>query len=403
MDTSFKAFRNTDATPKYTFDINSDLAFNGKILLKTEEQSQFGLIPTFIQLEENGSRDLLFSVTEYFGDMFYLPDGKIVAKQDSGYKSFLFRMHPNGKIDSGFAKKSFGLRINDSTFLTRFSGFYKGRSGRFFLTQSSYMFIDDVPGSPSIGSAIISGILRLNTDLTIDTSLHIINHPGGLIQNLDEDPLGAISTVNLGYVYFGGSSHNGSHFRSNGSSFGFMDSFGIPSFSSIKYFGNALAFSPSGTLAEMQGGPLTSYCQDGNPDPSFEAPITSYHGTGPMLRVDSNTVLVGGDFNHVNGKPISNFFRMFYRPCVQGINSVKAKTETIQQPFIYPNPGKDQFTISGHAQFSNLWIYDAKGQMFGAYKNDDNKTFSTKGLANGIYFIRFISSNKSHCLRWVKE
>ncbi len=59
---------------------------------------------------------------------------------------------------------------------------------------------------------------------------------------------------------------------------------------------------------------------------------------------------------------------------------------------IYPNPAKDEFTISALPVGSELRVFDITGKMmFSTVVNSNELTINTDGFTNGIYLIKAIS------------
>ncbi len=71
----------------------------------------------------------------------------------------------------------------------------------------------------------------------------------------------------------------------------------------------------------------------------------------------------------------------------------------------YPNPTSSIFTIEAESYISNIFIYDALGQMINLPKeiNQNKVTFFTDKLENGLYFIRFEINNEKHFQKLMKQ
>ncbi len=76
--------------------------------------------------------------------------------------------------------------------------------------------------------------------------------------------------------------------------------------------------------------------------------------------------------------------------------------------YIYPNPGKNQFTVKGNNIYSNfkINIFDCYGNEIKDFRYEDNKFekhFYLKEYPSGIYFVKIIAGKKSKVIKIFKE
>nr|WP_245365495.1 T9SS type A sorting domain-containing protein [Chryseobacterium scophthalmum] len=61
---------------------------------------------------------------------------------------------------------------------------------------------------------------------------------------------------------------------------------------------------------------------------------------------------------------------------------------------VYPNPFKDQITISGGLPLQSVTVYDASGKIVKEIKGN-TRTISLQQIPSGIYMMKLIMKNGS--------
>jgi hypothetical protein len=60
---------------------------------------------------------------------------------------------------------------------------------------------------------------------------------------------------------------------------------------------------------------------------------------------------------------------------------------------LYPNPASNQLTITAHAQYQKVELYDVVGNLI--YEGNTNKAIHTSHLSNGVYLVKLYSLDKT--------
>lgn len=72
---------------------------------------------------------------------------------------------------------------------------------------------------------------------------------------------------------------------------------------------------------------------------------------------------------------------------------------------VYPNPGKDDFSILGiaRAQLINVDVFDVAGQMVASYKNvEGGSAINSENLIAGVYFVKISDLKNTKVIKWIK-
>ena len=84
-----------------------------------------------------------------------------------------------------------------------------------------------------------------------------------------------------------------------------------------------------------------------------------------------------------------------------GINDVSVDKSI----FIYPNPANDilNFTLPHNLVLSDVIVYDITGKVVVNKLNAEVKQIDVSQLGSGVYFVKFISDDKSIIKKFVKK
>ena len=100
----------------------------------------------------------------------------------------------------------------------------------------------------------------------------------------------------------------------------------------------------------------------------------------------------------------------YFTPCEDPINTSIAQNETINSIEVYPNPFTSELNIKSNFDQDekiNLAIVDMQGRIVNEINNiqthDREFKISTKGILNGIYFLRITNKNNSFTIKIIKD
>lgn len=100
----------------------------------------------------------------------------------------------------------------------------------------------------------------------------------------------------------------------------------------------------------------------------------------------------------------------YFTPCEDPINTSIAQNETINSIEVYPNPFTSELNIKSNFDQDekiNLAIVDMQGRIVNEINNiqthDREFKISTKGILNGIYFLRITNRNNSFTIKIIKD
>ena len=115
--------------------------------------------------------------------------------------------------------------------------------------------------------------------------------------------------------------------------------------------------------------------------PNQSVVFTEGQSTNGIIEIDEDVTIVEGNF------PTSVF-------------AVKNDFKIT----VSPNPTKHQLAINTAIPFSNLSIYNAKGQLVKEQElaTTKNKTVNIANLETGVYWLKVISKQKIAVIKWVK-
>ena len=71
---------------------------------------------------------------------------------------------------------------------------------------------------------------------------------------------------------------------------------------------------------------------------------------------------------------------------------------------VYPNPAKENWTITGNSVINKVIVYDVLGKVVKEFVSDVNEVkISTSGMNSGVYFAKIEGLNGSETIRLIKE
>src|SRR5690606_26760611 len=69
---------------------------------------------------------------------------------------------------------------------------------------------------------------------------------------------------------------------------------------------------------------------------------------------------------------------------------------------IYPNPGKDVFTLETEGEHQVV-VLDLNGQQIIDFSGNNISTFDLSGFADGLYILKVQANNKISIIKLIKE
>lgn len=390
---------NTDGTTDTSFNTGSGANYDvqcaavqsdGKIVVGGKFTSFNGILKNYIlRLNSDGSIDNSFNIigSGFDSSIYSLAvqsDGKIVVgglfKTFNGLNEKLItRLNTDGSKDSTFLQTGTGF---DTTFLAGIRSLTLQPDGK-ILASGIFNNYNGVSKS---------GIVRFNTDGTLDSSFNYPTQSG--------PDLWSSLVLPNGKILIGGQI-NVQLLNQDGS----VDT----SFNQgVGFDGNILAFAmqPNGKI--VMAGSISSFeglTVNGiirfNADMSVDTSFNS--GTGfdttvyALLASDDNKIIAGGNFIQYNGSSANGIVKL------QANNQLGIANYSQSHFSIYPNPVKDFINISaiGFSSLQNYVIYDILGKSMKTGKNP--KIIDANGLAPGYYILKLNSSDGVENIKFIKD
>ena len=128
----------------------------------------------------------------------------------------------------------------------------------------------------------------------------------------------------------------------------------------------------------------------------------STSATGSVIVVSpTTTTTYSVDGTNTNGCITGATFTQTVSTCA-GINELSSNTEVI----IFPNPAKEQITISYSSPIKTIKIFSVDGKLVLQKNNTDNslsQTINISELRSGIYFVNCVIGGKENYFKVIKE
>lgn len=391
------------------------------------------------RLNTDGSLDSGFSApAPFFASMKAIviqPDGKIVTG-GVGPKD-LVRLNTDGSMDATFDAGA-GIRF--------------GGVSNIILQDDGKIIVGG--NFDEFSGTLISGMIRLNPDGSIDNSFDLGLPVGSNVRDFDiqadgkiiiagsvqssiflkrfntdntedasfnEDLVGAdaeiysINTVEDDKIiitgtftsYNGTTRHQMARLNSNGSLDTSFESYNIPINNSNYTIFDAKELSEGQYLIngyfilynELPSKYISKINNDGSIDETFNM------GSGANATINSTYVqedgkiLIGGDFTSFNGTQINHLARLK--------NELLEVNHTAKNTFVhlYPNPIVEELTIDITSENSNqtfVYFYNVRGQLVKTLSLAENKIINCGELQSGVYLVKIKNGLSSFNTKLVK-
>lgn len=361
----------------------------------------------FIRINNDYSIDSsynVFSFTDIYDGLSSIvlqPDNKLLLGFKGSFNgdadNKVYRINEDGTYDYDFINNQSGL--NDSVYSLklqadgkilvagRFDGFYSGTGN----------------------TTVLNGIMRLNSDGTIDTTF---------ISNFSTSFITAIETQSDGKIIIGGDVYNSganSYFISRLNQNGMFDA----TFTNVNsqndqmyHFLTKIKIFPDDSIMVIDdiktNGSITSstlikLLNNGNVDSSFNTGIGFDGIIADVLPQADGRLLVTGDFEKYNDVLCNGTVRLIgnYNSLSQSSIIEKSNSNFV----LFPNPAGNFLNISKkeEIEISSITIYNMLGQIVVAIPNAKNiENVDVSSLKSGNYFVKINSDKGTSNTKFIK-